>query len=112
VIESAVIGVPHGDFGEAVIAVAVTKPGVRLDERSVQAALAERLAKFKVPKRVIFARELPRNAMAKVQKTILREEFKELFRQGEPNGSPLRRAAAAPEQAEPSGPEAHFPLRR
>ncbi len=112
VIESAVIGVPHGDFGEAVIAVAVTKPGVRLDERSVQAALAERLAKFKVPKRVIFARELPRNAMAKVQKTILREEFKELFRQGEPNGSRLRRAAAAPEQAEPSGPEAQFPLRR
>jgi malonyl-CoA/methylmalonyl-CoA synthetase len=79
VIESAVVGLPHADFGEAVAAIVVPAPGVSLDERGVQDALAARLAKFKLPKRVIFVEELPRNAMGKVQKNVLRETFGDLF---------------------------------
>ena len=79
VIESAVIGVPHQDFGEGVVAVVVPSPGSQLDEPSVQGALAKNLAKFKLPKRVIFVEELPRNAMGKVQKNVLRERFGDLF---------------------------------
>jgi malonyl-CoA/methylmalonyl-CoA synthetase len=74
VLESAVIGIPHPDLGEAVIAVIVRKPGgANLTEAGVIAALKERIAGFKVPKRVVFVPELPRNAMGKVQKNILRE---------------------------------------
>jgi malonyl-CoA/methylmalonyl-CoA synthetase len=79
VVESAVIGLPHEDFGEAVAAVAVLAEGALLDESSIQNALAKKLAKFKLPKRVIFAGELPRNAMGKVQKNLLREKFANLF---------------------------------
>jgi malonyl-CoA/methylmalonyl-CoA synthetase len=79
VIESAVVGLPHSDFGEAVAAIIVPQPGASLDERLVQDALAVRLAKFKLPKRVIFVEELPRNAMGKVQKNLLRETFRDLF---------------------------------
>ena len=79
VIESAVIGLPHDDFGEAVTAIVVPLPGASLDDRSVRDVLAQRLAKFKLPKRVIFAEDLPRNAMGKVQKNFLRETFKDLF---------------------------------
>ncbi len=79
VLESAVIGLPHVDFGEAVAAVAVLADGALQDELSVQNALAKKLAKFKLPKRVIFAEELPRNAMGKVQKNLLREKYAELF---------------------------------
>lgn len=79
VVESAVIGLPHEDFGEAVAAVAVLAEGVCLDEISIQKALAKKLAKFKLPKRVIFAADLPRNAMGKVQKNLLREQFVDLF---------------------------------
>lgn len=79
VIESAVVGLPHEDFGEAVAAVVVPAPGAAIDEQSVQAALSKRLAKFKLPKRVIFVEELPRNAMGKVQKNLLRERFGHLF---------------------------------
>jgi malonyl-CoA/methylmalonyl-CoA synthetase len=79
VIESAVIGLPHGDFGEGVAAIVVPAPGASLEEQSVQDALATRLAKFKLPKRVIFVDDLPRNAMGKVQKNLLRETFKDLF---------------------------------
>ena len=79
VIESAVIGLPHGDFGEGVAAIVVPAPGASLDEQSVQDALATRLANFKLPKRVIFVDDLPRNAMGKVQKNLLRETFKDLF---------------------------------
>jgi len=75
VFESAVIGVPHRDFGEAVTAVVVPKPGERIDEASVLAALAQRIANFKVPKRVHVVPELPRNQMGKVQKNLLRERF-------------------------------------
>ncbi|TPV98212.1 MAG: Long-chain-fatty-acid--CoA ligase [Beijerinckiaceae bacterium] len=79
VAESAVIGLPHSDFGEAVVAVVVPVPGVSLDEQSVQDTLAKRLAKFKLPKCVIFVDDVPRNAMGKVQKNLLRETFKDLF---------------------------------
>jgi len=73
VLESAVIGVPHRDFGEAVTAVVVAKPGARLDEAAIIAALKGRIAGFKVPRRVHFVEELPRNTMGKVQKNLLRE---------------------------------------
>jgi len=80
VLESAVIGVPHADFGEAVIAVVVRKPeGTDLTEAGVIAALKDRIAGFKVPKRVFFAPELPRNTMGKVQKNQLRERYARLF---------------------------------
>src|SRR4030081_2456339 len=72
VIESAVIGVPHADFGEGVTAVVVCDKGAKIDEASVLQALDGRLAKFKMPKRVIVVDELPRNAMGKVLKNILR----------------------------------------
>jgi malonyl-CoA/methylmalonyl-CoA synthetase len=74
VVESAVIGVPHPDFGEAVSAVVVLAPGAALDEAAVIAAVRARLAGFKVPKRVWFAPSLPRNTMGKVQKNALRAE--------------------------------------
>ena len=79
VAESAVIGVPHPDFGEAVAAVVVLAPGAALDEAGVIAAVRERLAGFKVPKRVWFAESLPRNAMGKVQKNVLRARHQDAF---------------------------------
>jgi malonyl-CoA/methylmalonyl-CoA synthetase len=75
VVESAVIGVPHPDFGEAVTAVIVTRPGITLGEQEVIATLKSKIANFKVPKRVFFVPELPRNTMGKVQKNVLRERF-------------------------------------
>ncbi|UWS00041.1 malonate--CoA ligase [Phaeobacter inhibens] len=78
VLESAVIGVPHPDFGEAVVAVVVpTEEGT--DAASIQAALSEHLAKFKQPKHIALMDELPRNTMGKVQKKALRETFAQLF---------------------------------
>jgi malonyl-CoA/methylmalonyl-CoA synthetase len=79
VIESAVIGVPHPDFGEGVTAVVVRAPGASLDEPAVLAALEGKLAKFKQPKRVFFVDDLPRNTMGKVQKNILRDTHKDLY---------------------------------
>ncbi|KQO83339.1 malonyl-CoA synthase [Rhizobium sp. Leaf262] len=79
VVESAVIGVPHPDFGEGVTAIVVRKPGASLDEPQVIAALTERLARYKQPKRVIFAEDLPRNTMGKVQKNVLRQRFADLY---------------------------------
>ncbi len=75
--ESAVIGVPHPDLGEAVVAV-VTRSDPALDEAAVLAGVAD-LARFKQPRRIIFADSLPRNAMGKVQKAVLREAHKDLF---------------------------------
>ncbi|MDP2005035.1 MAG: malonyl-CoA synthase [Rubrivivax sp.] len=77
--ESAVIGVPHKDFGEAVVAVVVRKPGAALDGTAVAAALKTQIANFKVPKQVFVVDELPRNAMGKVQKNLLRDQHKALF---------------------------------
>ena len=73
--ESAVVGVPHPDFGEAVLAVVVAKPGAKLQAEAMIAELKGKIANFKVPKRVIVVPELPRNAMGKVQKNILRQTY-------------------------------------
>jgi malonyl-CoA/methylmalonyl-CoA synthetase len=79
VIESAVIGLPHADFGEGVAAVVFAKAGGSIDEKLIIDALSGKLAKYKMPKRVVFVDQLPRNAMGKVQKNTLREDFKNLF---------------------------------
>lgn len=80
VLESAVIGVAHPDFGEGVTAVVVAKPGASLTEEAIHAALDGQLAKFKLPKKVFFVPELPRNTMGKVQKNILRDTYKDIYR--------------------------------
>ena len=77
--ESAVIGVPHPDFGEGVVAVVVRESGSKLEAKDIQAALQDRLAKFKQPKAIFFMGELPRNTMGKVQKNALREMFDDVF---------------------------------
>ena len=79
VAESAVIGVPHPDFGEAVVAVVVPKPGARIDTAALIAGLKGKIANFKVPKQVFIEPELPRNQMGKVQKNLLREQHRGLF---------------------------------
>jgi malonyl-CoA/methylmalonyl-CoA synthetase len=79
VAESAVVGVPHPDFGEAVVAVLVPRPGAAVDGEQVIAALKGQIANFKVPKRVFVVNELPRNTMGKVQKNLLREQHQGLF---------------------------------
>lgn len=79
VIESAVIGVPHADFGEGVTAVLVCNKGADITEGAVLKALDGRLAKFKMPKRVFVVDELPRNTMGKVQKNVLRDTYKDIY---------------------------------
>lgn len=79
VIESAVIGVPHADFGEGVTAVLVCNKGADITEGAVLKALDGRLAKFKMPKRVFVVNELPRNTMGKVQKNVLRDTYKDIY---------------------------------
>ena len=74
-VESAVIGVPHPDFGEAVVAVVVPEAQADLDQDVMVAALKGQLANYKVPKQIHFVPELPRNAMGKVQKNVLRDQF-------------------------------------
>ena len=86
VLESAVIGVPHPDFGEGVTAVVVPRAGVALDESTLRAALEQRLANFKLPKRIVFVSEMPRNAMGKVQKAQLRERYRDLYNPGKLSG--------------------------
>jgi malonyl-CoA/methylmalonyl-CoA synthetase len=81
IVETAVIGVPHEDFGEAIVAV-VVRSDANVGETNILEALEKRLAKFKQPKRVVFVAELPRNAMGKVQKAGLRETYTELFTSG------------------------------
>ncbi|CAG1014897.1 malonyl-CoA/methylmalonyl-CoA synthetase [Burkholderiaceae bacterium] len=79
VAESAVVGVPHPDFGEGVVAMVVPRPGAALDGDLLIAALKAKIANFKVPKRLFVVDELPRNAMGKVQKNLLRERHDALF---------------------------------
>jgi malonyl-CoA/methylmalonyl-CoA synthetase len=75
VAESAVIGIPHADFGEVGVAVVVARPQAALDPARVIASLKSKLANFKVPKQCFVVDALPRNAMGKVQKNLLREQF-------------------------------------
>jgi malonyl-CoA/methylmalonyl-CoA synthetase len=82
VAESAVVGVPHPDFGEAVVAVVVPRPGAVLDPQEITRALKSTIAGFKVPKHLRIVDTLPRNAMGKVQKKLLREELGGLFADG------------------------------
>jgi malonyl-CoA/methylmalonyl-CoA synthetase len=79
VAESALVGVPHPDFGEVGVAVVIPKPGVRLDGEQIVAKLKTQLANFKIPKRCFVVDELPRNTMGKVQKNVLREQHKQIF---------------------------------
>lgn len=78
VVESAVIGVPHADFGEAVVAVVVADAAV-VDEKTLLDSIREKIARFKQPRRIFIVDRLPRNAMGKVQKNILREQYAGLF---------------------------------
>ncbi|HET7773159.1 MAG TPA: malonyl-CoA synthase [Burkholderiaceae bacterium] len=78
--ESAVIGVPHPDFGEAVCAVVVPKAGAQVDGDALIARLKGEIAAFKVPKRIWVLAELPRNTMGKVQKNVLRETYAGTFK--------------------------------
>ena len=79
VAESAVVGVPHPDFGEVGVAVVTARSGATVDADAVLAGLKAQLANFKIPKRCFVVDELPRNTMGKVQKALLREEHKALF---------------------------------
>jgi malonyl-CoA/methylmalonyl-CoA synthetase len=83
--ESAVIGLPHDDLGEAAVAI-VVRTDAALDEAAILAGLAD-LARYKQPRRILFADALPRNAMGKVQKAALRERYKDLFTRPRPSGS-------------------------
>ncbi len=80
VLESAVIGLPHPDFGEAVFAVLVPQKGVLLDGDTVLAAIRDRLARFKQPKAAVVVGDLPRNTMGKVQKNLLRDQYRDQFK--------------------------------
>ena len=79
VAESAVVGIAHADFGEAVVAIVIPKPDTELDGLAIAATLKRQIANFKVPKQVFIVAELPRNTMGKVQKNLLREQYKGLF---------------------------------
>ncbi len=79
VAESAIVGVPHPDFGEVGVAVVIASPGATLDAEQLVDDLKARLANFKIPKRCFIAAELPRNTMGKVQKNLLRNQYQGLF---------------------------------
>ncbi|OSZ65896.1 malonyl-CoA synthase [Hydrogenophaga sp. IBVHS2] len=79
VAESAVVGVPHPDFGEVGVAVVIARPGTEPDPQALINALKARLANYKIPKRCFVVPELPRNTMGKVQKNLLRDQHKGLF---------------------------------
>ncbi len=79
VLESAVIGLPHPDFGEAVFAVLVARKGAALDADAALAAIRDRLARFKQPKAAVVVDALPRNTMGKVQKNLLRQAYSGWF---------------------------------
>jgi malonyl-CoA/methylmalonyl-CoA synthetase len=79
VAESALIGVPHPDFGEVGVAVVIAKPGAAVKPEAIIAALKSQLANFKIPKQCCVVDELPRNTMGKVQKNLLRAQYSALF---------------------------------
>lgn len=79
VLESAVVGVPHADFGETVVALLVAEPGESIDVDAIAVATTASLARFKHPRKFIVLEGLPRNTMGKVQKNILRDTYKDLF---------------------------------
>jgi len=79
VLESAVIGVPHPDFGESVIGLLVAEPGADLSIDNIMAALGKQLARFKQPKKLVVMDAFPRNTMGKLQKNILRDQFADVF---------------------------------
>lgn len=79
VAESALVGVPHPDFGEVGVAVVIAKPGASLESGRIVGELKAKLANFKIPKQCFVVSELPRNTMGKVQKNLLREQYKGLF---------------------------------
>jgi malonyl-CoA/methylmalonyl-CoA synthetase len=79
VAESAVVGVPHPDFGEVGVAVVIAKPGAQVNPEELIATLKSQLANFKIPKRCFVVPELPRNTMGKVQKNLLREQHRTLY---------------------------------
>jgi len=79
VAESALVGVPHPDFGEVGVAVVIAKPGAALEGGQIVGELKSKLANFKIPKQCFVVSELPRNTMGKVQKNLLREQYKGLF---------------------------------
>lgn len=81
--ESAVIGLPHADLGEAVTAIVVPAQGVSLDDQMLFDALRPRLARYKQPRRIVFAEGLPRNSMGKVQKNVLRDIYANLYKSPE-----------------------------
>ena len=70
---------PHPDFGEVGVAVVIAKPGAKPDGDAIVKALKQNLANFKIPKRCFVLPELPRNAMGKVQKNLLRQQYHNLF---------------------------------
>ena len=80
VLESAVFGVPHGDLGEGVCAAVVRAAGTDVSEATILSALQQRLARYKIPRRIVFVDELPRNTMGKVQKNALRAAHASLYR--------------------------------
>ncbi len=82
VAESAVIGVPHPEWGEVGLALVIAQPGAQLDPNALLAALRGRLASYKIPKRCVIVDELPRNAMGKVQKNVLRERWRDAATSG------------------------------
>jgi malonyl-CoA/methylmalonyl-CoA synthetase len=86
VLESAVFGIPHPDFGEGVTAVVVPQPAALLSEAHIINSLQTRLARYKVPKRIFLIDELPRNAMGKVQKNMLRAAYASIYKPLDRNG--------------------------
>jgi malonyl-CoA/methylmalonyl-CoA synthetase len=79
VVESAVFGVPHPDFGEGVTAAVVLQPGAQLSEADILNSVRSRLARYKLPKRILLVDQLPRNTMGKVQKNVLRATYDSLY---------------------------------
>ncbi|WP_299685203.1 malonyl-CoA synthase [uncultured Tateyamaria sp.] len=79
ILESAVIGVPHPDFGESVVGVLVAAPGQTPDLDAIRSSIGTSLARFKQPQKLVVLPELPRNTMGKVQKKALREQFADVF---------------------------------